>query len=232
LSWCGVLGSAKFLERRAILSIGSSNEAFFMTSNIVKTDMPFAVFSMEADTDYLLARMIHFLGAGFHARAGFFAQQACEKYLKALSVQRTGTYAETHNLKDLAALCEPYDPYFSTKETRIVLEQFDLFDQIGRYGGAANFDPFRKGKTVGGTSLKIASGAQMAGAFIWPEKYLHDLDGFVYKARSLLDFAKINFDDGLKSILGRNRHSFLMSTWKGKMPLRVVLTKANRYFKS
>jgi len=102
------------------------------------TDFPFAVFSMEADTDYLLARMIHFLGAGlFHSRAGFFAQQACEKYLKAFSVQKTGSFLETHNLKTLAEFCEPHDSYFCEAETRRVLEQFDLFDQIGRYGGAA-----------------------------------------------------------------------------------------------
>jgi HEPN domain-containing protein len=96
------------------------------------TDFPFTVFSMEADTDYLLARMIHFLGAGFHSRTGFFAQQACEKYLKAFSVQKTASFLETHNLRTLAEFCEPHDSYFSEAETCRILEQFDLFDQIGR----------------------------------------------------------------------------------------------------
>ena len=59
-----------------------------MAPKLIKTDFPFTFISMEADLDYLLARMIHFLGAGFHARAGYFAHQACEKYLKALSVER------------------------------------------------------------------------------------------------------------------------------------------------
>jgi hypothetical protein len=63
-----------------------------MANKIIQTDMPFPVFSMEADTDYLLARLVNFLGSSFHSRAGFFAQQACEKYMKALSVQRDQSY--------------------------------------------------------------------------------------------------------------------------------------------
>jgi hypothetical protein len=58
-----------------------------MPIKIVPTDLPFTAFSMEADRDYLLARMISFLGGGFHSRAGFLGQQACEKYMKALTVQ-------------------------------------------------------------------------------------------------------------------------------------------------
>jgi hypothetical protein len=202
-----------------------------MATTIVKTDMPFAVFSMEADTDYLLARMINFLGAKFHSRTGFFSQQACEKYMKALSVQGNGAYAETHNLIELATYCEPYDSYFADKDAKRILEQFDLFDQVGRYGGAAKFDPLAKGKMVGGKSMNIAPGVQVAGASIWLGSYLQDLDSFVFRTRSLLDFTKIRFDDGLKSILDRNRRSALMATWRGKTPLRVVLTKDNRYFR-
>jgi HEPN domain-containing protein len=203
-----------------------------MAPKIVKTDMPFPVFSVEADTDYLLARMINFLGSAFYGRAGFFAQQACEKYMKALSVQRDQTYAETHKLLELAAICEPYDAYFSDKETARILEQFDIFDQIGRYGGAANFDPLSKGSSVGGASLKVAPGVRIAGAWTWTDKHLNDLDAFVFKARLFLDFEKAKFDDGLKSISERNRRSLIMSTWTGKMPIRVVLTKNNRYFKA
>lgn len=53
-----------------------------MAPPIIKTDVPFVVFSFEADADYLLARMIVFLGAAFQGKAGYFGQQACEKYLK------------------------------------------------------------------------------------------------------------------------------------------------------
>jgi ISXO2-like transposase domain/HEPN domain len=135
ISECGFGGVLS--NRRAIMSVGSSNESFLAMASpeIVKTDMPFPVFAMEADTDYLLARLINFLGGSFHSRAGFFAQQACEKYMKALSVQRDGSYAETHKLLDLATICEPYGTFFSETETKRILEQFDIFDQIGRYGG-------------------------------------------------------------------------------------------------
>jgi hypothetical protein len=152
--------------------------------------------------------------------------------MKALSVQHNGTYAETHNLIELATFCEPYDSYFSDTETKRILEQFDLFDQVGRYGGAAKFDPLSKGKTVGGKSMTVAPGVQIAGASFWSDSYLRDLDSFVFKVRSFLDFEKIKFDDGLKSILDRNRKSALMGTWKGKTPLRVVLTKNNSYFRA
>jgi HEPN domain-containing protein len=94
------------------------------TPKMVKTDMPFPVFSTEADTDYILARIVHFLGGKFGSRAGFFGQQCCEKYMKALSVQHDGTYIETHSLLALATKCEVYGAYFSAAETKRVLEQF------------------------------------------------------------------------------------------------------------
>lgn len=201
-----------------------------MAPKIIKTDKPFWMFSMEADTDYLLARMINFLGASFHSRAGFFGQQACEKYMKALTVQRDNSYDETHALPSLATYCVPYDSYFAEKDTIRILEQLDLFDQVGRYGGTANFDPISKGKTISGVSVNIASGAQFAGAWVWTDKHLDDLDGFVFKARSYLDFSTNNFDY-LKKILDRDRKSAITANWLGKQPLRVVLTKNNRYFR-
>jgi|ERR1700722_1130631 len=49
---------------------------------VEKTDKPFVIFSYEADVDYLLARLSSLAGASLHSRAGYFAHQACEKYLK------------------------------------------------------------------------------------------------------------------------------------------------------
>jgi HEPN domain len=79
-----------------------------MATKLIKPDKPFWMFSMEADTDYLLCRMINFLGSSFHARAGFFAQQACEKYMKALTIQDRSEYTEINNLVELAKFCEPH----------------------------------------------------------------------------------------------------------------------------
>jgi HEPN domain-containing protein len=202
-----------------------------MASNdIVRTDHSFGLFTKEADTDYLLARMINSLGAGFYGRTGFFAQQACEKYMKALTVERNGTYRETHNLKRLAADCVQYDPYFADPNTLAILERFDMFDQLGRYGAAANFDPLSEGKSVGGVALTIGPDAQVAGAFKWEVRWLDDLDAFVFKVRGLLDFSKAGYDDCLKSIIEGNQRSAMMANWQGRVPLRLVLSQGNRFF--
>jgi hypothetical protein len=212
-----------------------SSGDFDMAIAMVKTDMPFTVFSMEADTDYLLARLVNFLGASFHSRAGLFSQQACEKYMKALSVQKDGTYAETHKLLELAAICEHYDAYFADPNTRRVLEQFDIFDQLGRYGGAAKFDPLARGKTVGGITFQTGPGVQVAGATMWTGGRIGELDAFVWKARSYLDFkGKGNgFSDSLDAIVKNDpRKSSHLAMWKFPVPLRDVLTFGNAYFKA
>jgi HEPN domain len=192
-------------------------------NKIVPTEQSFGVFTKEADTDYLLAR-------SFYGRAGFFAQQACEKYMKALMVERTSTYLETHNLKDLAGQCVPYEPYFADAKTLTILGRFDMFDQVGRYGAAANFDPLSEGKSAGDVALTIGTDVELEGAFKWEVAWLDDLDGFVFKVRGLLDFSKAGYDDCLKSIIEGNQRSAMMATWAGKVPLRVVLSKGNRFF--
>jgi hypothetical protein len=40
------------------------------------------------------------------------------------------------------------------------------------------------------------------------------------------------WDDGLKSVLGNNQRSQLVSQWQFPIALREVLTKQNAYFKS
>lgn len=202
-----------------------------MSIKKIETDMPFPVFSMEADHDYILARLVSFLGGSFASKAGFFGQQACEKYLKALSVQHGKFYLDTHKLHKLAAACDSYGDFFSGKETLRILEQFDVFDQIGRYGGAAKFDPLSKGFSMGGASLKIGAGVRVAGAWIWTPKHLHDLDGFVFHARSHLDFSAAKFGDGIRGILENNKNSSMLGQWRFPIPLRQILTTENNYFK-
>jgi len=199
---------------------------------IIQFDKPFTVFSREADKDYLLARMISFVGGGFEAKAGLLGHQACEKYMKAVMVQANATYAETHKLLELANFCEPRDAYFGEPETTRILEQFDIFDQIGRYGAAANFDPLAKGGSAGGLTVQIGPGIQAAGLSVWTPKHLSDLDGFVFKARSLLDFVKAKHNDGLKSILANDQKSSLIATWKGPWSLQEILTADNAHFKA
>src|SRR5215813_11887051 len=70
-------------------------------------------------------------------------------------------------------------------------------------------------------TTQMAPGVQIAGVSVWTDSHLQDLDAFVFTARSFLDFSNVGFDDGLKSILEMNRCSALVSTWTGKMPLRI-----------
>lgn len=201
-----------------------------MAPKIIKTEMPFPVFSREADIDYLLARFVHFLGAGFHGRAGFFGHQACEKYLKALSVQQNGTYAEVHNLGLLADICAPHHSFLEHPDARVDLEIFDAFDQVGRYGGAAKYDPLSTGKPSMGMQFFPSSDLQIAGAFVWTDEHLQKLDRIVFNIRGRLDFKKVNFDDALASILLGNERSALVALWKGPSPIREVLVRENLYF--
>jgi HEPN domain-containing protein len=182
----------------------------------VSTTLPYLVFSREADIDYLLARMIHFLGHGFIGRAGFFAHQACEKYMKAVMVQNTGAYLETHKLPKLASACSEFEAYFAKQSTITTLRIFDTFEQVGRYGGAANFDPL----------ATVARGKKItAGTTLWLGHYLDLLDEFAFKITGMLGHT-------LKPILEDDtQHSWLLATWKGDRPLKLVLTQQNSYFK-
>lgn len=187
----------------------------------------------EADIDYLLARLIHFTGGGFHARAGFFAQMACEKYLKALTIQNEGKFADnSHKLLALAELCEAYDPYFSEAETRRVLERFDMFVEVGRYGGAARFDPLSRGQQVGDLTFTKSEGVQVAGATFWSTAQIQDLDAFVFRIRAMLDFAAVGWGDALQQILDGNGNDSLSSLWSLGIPLKTVLTHQNNHFRA
>src|SRR5579862_6210480 len=187
----------------------------------IKTDFPFPVFAMEADRDYILARHTSFLGVGFHSRAGLFCQQACEKYMKAVTVQARGEYLQTHQLLPLAEACSTIDAFFSEEATQSILRDFDYFEQVGRYGAAANFDPLAVQKEE----------TQTAGVMIWKEEFIYNLDAFVFKTRGLLDYAKTTFSDSIAKILAHDKTDTLAGTWKGRPPIYVVLTKNNRYFR-
>jgi HEPN domain-containing protein len=200
-------------------------------NNPIRTDKPFTVFSIEADHDYLLARMISFLGGGFHARAGYFAQQACEKYLKALSVQHDGMYLETHKLLELAAFGETRYPFLGHQAAKDDLARFDMFDQVGRYGGVAKYDPLSKGKQVADLKVDVGPGVLIAGAWIWTPRHLRYLDQVVVNMRRRLDFGKANFVDTLQAIMEDDQKSFFVATWRGPIPLKEVLTRDNFYFR-
>lgn len=187
---------------------------------VVKTDLPSDTFSMEADQDYVLARLISFLGMAYQNRAGYFSQAACEKYMKALMVQERKCFLQTHNLLSLADACKAFDPYFADDKMRLVLKQFDAFEQVGRYGAASKHDPLSKKTPT----------LQTAGVWVWEDRYLSDLDAFVFKVRGLLNFQRPGLNI-LAAILAKDQNNLFVAGWNGP-PLADVLTKRNRYFSS
>lgn len=185
------------------------------------TDKPFAVFAREADIDYLLARLINMLGAVFSGRAGYLAHQALEKYLKAITVQTLGEFYFTHNLIALARRCAELNPYFGAPIVLESLKIFDEFAEVGRYGGAARFDPH----------AKSTQAFETAGVYIWRGDYIHRSDMLVYNCRSLLNFKTAPAQDSLQAILEDNKKNAFVAMWGlHELPLRNVLTRDNKVF--
>jgi len=187
---------------------------------IIKTDKPTAVFLLEADRDYLIARLINFAGAAFASRSGYFSQQALEKYLKAFSVQEAQEYLKTHDLLELAKHCSKFHKDLSNKKFIENLKIFNAFIDLGRYGGEASHDPYSK-KT---------KNVETASIILWQASNIKILDLLVFTIRSKLDFERIRFDDSLKSIQKKNKKSYFVKTWKLPIKLRDILIIENNYF--
>ena len=187
----------------------------------VTTDKPFTVFSLEADRDYLLARLINFSGNGFASRAGYFAQQACEKYLKAFLVQESKGYLKTHNLIELATAASQFDQQFSDAGFLKKLKIFDDFREVGRYGGEASHDPYSKKE----------EGFVTAGVCVWEGSYIEMLDELASTIRAKLNFNSVGWTDSLIAIQQGDQKDFLVSTWKLPIPLIEVLVTRNGFYK-
>ncbi|HVO95155.1 MAG TPA: hypothetical protein VMT22_20030, partial [Terriglobales bacterium] len=148
---------------------------------------------------------------------------------KALSVQMDQSYLETHNLADLAERCSTHYKFLAEALAKDDLAKFDMFDQVGRYGAAAKFDPLSTGKEVGGFRIN-AGDNELAGAWIWTPSHLHSLDRFCFNARGYLDFNGAGFPDAFVSILKDDKAHYFVETWTGPIPVREVLIRDNTYF--
>lgn len=187
----------------------------------ITTDKPFSVFSLEADRDYLLARLINFSGHGFASRAGYFGQQTVEKYFKALTVQEEKAYLKTHNLIELANYSSKYNSTFNDKDFIKKITIFDDFREVGRYGGEASHDPHAKKEEDFTT----------AGVYVWFDTNIKFLDEIVNILRGMLNFKAISFSDSLNAIAKNDKKDFLASTWKLPINLKEILVSNNDYFK-
>lgn len=189
--------------------------------NTITTDKPFSVFSLEADRDYLLARLINFSGHGFASRAGYFGQQAIEKYFKALMVQEEKVYLKSHDLIEIANYCSKYDSIFKDVDFKSKVTIFDDFREVGRYGGESSYDPHSK----------MEKDFITAGVYSWKDTNIKILDELVNTLRKKLDFKMIGFSDSLDAISKGNNQDFLVGTWKLPINLRDILVSSNDYYK-
>jgi hypothetical protein len=190
-------------------------------SLITTAEMPPWMFAIEGDRSYILARLIYFAGGDFAGRAGYLGQMALEMYLKAISVAHDNTYKEIHKLLELAEYCARFDAEFTDKDLLDGLKLFDNFDQVGRYGGAAKFDPHAK-KT---------DEFEVSGVVLSPSGTLEQLDQLVYTIRGKLDFSKSWFTNDLRAILTGDKTARIVAAWTLPIPIRDVLTTNNRYFR-
>lgn len=187
----------------------------------IKTDKPHSVFSLEADRDYIIARLVNFTGSAFSPRAAYYAQQALEKYMKAFLVLQNGQYLKTHNLLELVEVCSKSDKDFSEKKFIEKIGIFNDFIEVGRYGGESSYDPHSK----------ITKEFRTAGVMIWSDSNVEILDELVSVIRGKLDFARAGFSDSLKAVLEENRENYLVGTWNFPIKLKDILISGNKFFK-
>ncbi len=186
----------------------------------ISTDKPFPVFSLEADRDYILSRLINFSGSGFSSRAGYFGQQAIEKYFKALMVSQDKNYIKEHDLIVLSKYCSKYDSKFGKEEFLEKIKIFDDFREVGRYGGESSYDPHSKDEKYFKT----------AGVYSWTGTNIKILDELVSAIRIKLNFETIGFSDSLNEIAKDSKKDFLANEWKLPINLKDILTTDNSFF--
>ena len=188
---------------------------------IISTNKPPSNFLIQADTDYLVSRLLFICGAGFFNLSAYHSQQSLEKYIKAFTVQEANKYLMTHDLEMLRMTAVVYNNYFSSMELANDLSLFNVYDQVTRYGVEATYDPHCKKNE----SIEIAASWSFGAGSI------KVLDRLVYKIRGLLDFDKIKHSDTLRAILQNQTNDMIVGTWKLGIPIKFVLTQYNDYYK-
>lgn len=201
-----------------ILQWPKYTEQLTLLMKFIQTDKPFFIFSLEADRDYILSRLINFSGSGFSSRAGYFGQQAIEKYLKALMVYKEKYYSKSHDLISLAKHCSKYNETFSDVDFLEKVTLFNDFIEIGRYGAESNIDPHSKKEKEFTT----------AGVYTWIDTNIFILDEVVNAIRNELPLDESN--DTLIAIINGNEENFIASTWKLPIKLKDILATKNKYF--
>lgn len=186
-------------------------------------------FAIEAARSYFTARFVYLGGMSLMNGAGFFAHSAIEQYQKAIICKFDPSKSKNisdikHNLKELRKITYEVtgNELFNTDYMKQLIEDYDAFDQVGRYGANAKFDPLAKKEASFSTK----------GVSIMTLDSINQLDYFVMVCRKLITITPINMDviDQAKS---RNTKSVLWTNWHlNEITPDDVLTYDNAYFKN
>lgn len=167
-------------------------------------------FAIEANRCYFTSRYVYLGSRELRNGSGFFAHGAVEQYLKAVICKANptklkGVFNLRHNLGKLRELALEVtgDQEFGSEMFHRVVEYFDPFDQVGRYGANANFDPL---------AVKNEN-FQSAGVSVWQPDYMPHLDYAVSVCRKHITVDPISMDL-VSQVMARNKKSALWQKWQ------------------
>lgn len=174
-------------------------------------------FALEADMEYLTARLLLNSGAALATKGTYHAHTALEEILKSYIATKGQLPAQIHLLDRLAETAADFDdPWFGEESVVNRLRSFNRYQQLGRYGANANenSDPDR----VESPNL------QARGVIAIGPELLRDLDELYLTIRSKIGPVQI---DGLSAIMeGRTDHLFTKG-WGFPVSPEVALTTNN-----
>ncbi len=167
-------------------------------------------FAIEASRCYFTARYVYLGGMSLLNGSGFFAQGAIEQYLKAVIINVDNSKVEEvyrlgHNLKKLRQLAFEItaDDEFNSEKFKTTVEYFDPFDQVGRYGSNANYDPLsHSNETLTST-----------GVIAWQPDYMPHLDYAIMICRQHVSIDPSSMDL-VAQIKARNTKSMAWRNWQ------------------
>jgi len=167
-------------------------------------------FAIEASRCYFTTRYVYLGGMTLMNGSGFFAQGAIEQYLKAVILTVDGSkvkevYKLRHNLKKLRELAFELtnDGEFDSEMFKTAVEYFDPFDQVGRYGSNANYDPLAQ------TSDTLIS----TGVSAWQPDYIPHLDYAIMVCRKHVSIDPSSMDL-IAQVKARNTKSMAWRNWQ------------------
>jgi len=176
---------------------------------------------LEADKEYLAARLLLQGGIAIQSKGTYNATTALELILKAYLAEPLGTEMRGHDLKDLAIACQAgNDLFFSDPAVLEGFNNFTPFQQLGRYGAnaGASSDPGRVDEL----------NMNLRGLMVLSSATIQVLDRLFLTTRSKIP-ASGKITNGLLAIMEQTSNHLFTRGWELPIPPLVVLSTGNRF---